>query len=131
MSPWVTADCWKILAIGVCGGYNGSKGAWRRVKCEYCGSLFQTIPQYGVCPNCGAASMYKEFQNDAGEKQHRSSCDEMIDLESYYHRYKADRQQAVLALRIDTGMGPVAAQKKIDLIFDFYGCDTSSETDAQ
>lgn len=26
-----------------------------RVKCDYCGSIFQKLPEEGVCPNCGAA----------------------------------------------------------------------------
>ena len=25
------------------------------MKCDYCGSIFQKLPEEGVCPNCGAA----------------------------------------------------------------------------
>lgn len=41
-------------------------------------------------------------------------------LEYYYQRYKPNREEAIIALRIDTGMEFLEAKKSIDSVFDSW-----------
>lgn len=54
-----------------------------------------------------------EEKKDEGNKE----C-EPLDLSCYYQKYQHDRVKAIMALRIDTGMGAVDAKNTIDALFD-------------
>lgn len=41
-----------------------------------------------------------------------------VDYSRYYMEYRTDRVKAIMALRVDTGMGAVEAKKVIDSVFD-------------
>lgn len=78
--------------------------------CPYCDSLLKETPESGTCPNCGGpvgAPLRKKW--GAAQKQK--------DLEYYYQRYKHDKIQAIVALRVDTGLDAVTAKQEIDKVF--------------
>lgn len=89
--------------------------------CPYCDSRITDLPDNHVCPHCGGPLKEEKAEdNQLGP-----------DLGYYYNRYQPDRMQAVMALRIDTGMGPLQAQQMIDLIFDFYDSRTGEKDQAE
>ena len=89
--------------------------------CPYCDSLIRNLPDNRTCPQCGAplGSYIREKQLSAPVVNVQNEQKEQ-NLELYYQKYKPDRLQAIMALRIDTGMSAAEAKNAIDLIFDFY-----------
>lgn len=76
----------------------------------------KTVPEESVL--LPATETDESSAQNSGEEKAAS------DLDRYYHQYKPDREAAMTALRIDTGMGFLEAKKKIDLLFDFYQSKT-------
>lgn len=92
------------------------------------------------CPNCGARELEGACcaycgtrllsDTELQEVQYRlarkgpGEC-KPGDLDYYYHTYRPDRSKAMAALRIDTGISPMEARRKIDEIFDYYGEEES------
>ena len=76
----------------------------------------QAVPEESVL--LPATETDESSAQNSGEEKAAS------DLDRYYHQYKPDREAAMTALRIDTGMGFLEAKKKIDLLFDFYQSKT-------
>ena len=79
------------------------------------------------CPNCGQDCGSAKFCSECGQdlrkwsqkpKAHQQNEQRGLDLEQYYQKYKPDRLQAIMALRIDTGMRAYEAQKLVDAVFD-------------
>ena len=72
----------------------------------------KTVPEESVL--LPATGTYASSVQNSGEEKAAS------DLDRYYHQYKPDREAAMTALRIDTGIELLEAKKIIDLLFDFY-----------
>lgn len=73
----------------------------------FCSNCGKDCGEAKACPDCGA-----ELTEEKVKKEK--------DLNHYYHTYKPDRVQAIMALRVDTGMSAVDAKKSIDFIFDYH-----------
>ena len=76
----------------------------------------KTVPEESV--------LLAATETDASSAQNSGEEKAASDLDRYYHQYKPDREAAMTALRIDTGMGFLEAKKKIDLLFDYYQSKT-------
>ena len=72
----------------------------------------KTVPEESVL--LPATETDESSAQNSGEEKAAS------DLDRYYHQYKPDREAAMTALRIDTGIELLEAKKIIDLLFDFY-----------
>ena len=72
------------------------------MKCDYCDSNIQNIPENHVCPYCGGIFSF-------GKR---------LDLDAYFLRYQPNRVKAIKALRKDTGIGLIEAKNLIDDLFD-------------
>jgi hypothetical protein len=81
------------------------------------------------CPNCGQDCGTAKFCSECGQdlrkwpqkpKTDPQNEQKALDLEQYYQKYKPDRLQAIMALRIDTGMRAHEAQKIVEAVFDAH-----------
>ena len=94
-------------------------GALYRIECPYCGGHEL---EENRCAYCDSILFTPEELQQLRFRQARKAPEECTpeDLDYYYYTYRPDRGRAVAALRMHTGLGPLDAVNKIDLIFDYY-----------